>query len=360
MYSDDRLTRTLKILAIFALSVALIAVVGWFLAKIHVVVIVLVAAVFFAYLIYPVVRRLQRRLPRWLSIVIVYAVLAAGLSGVFAILGPRVNTEARNLAHDFPGLLAQIRIDILSGNSGIIASVPVEARTVVVNALDQAGTSLQSAAVMIAGQAFRILLSVASIVTGLVIVPVLAFYILLDVDRVSKGFMRLIPPRFQPQVLSAVTDIDSVLGGFIRGQVIVGAIIAIVTTIILLALHINYAFLIGLFAGVMDIIPYVGAIAGAVPAVLIALVTFGLGRAVIVVLAFVAMYQLEGHIIAPNVVGQRVGLTPLMVIVAILIGAELGGIPGMFISVPLAAIMRAMWLRFVEPSIEEAVEAEQI
>jgi len=108
--------------------------------------------------------------------------------------------------------------------------------------------------------------------------------------------------------------------------------------------------LIGVFAGAVDIIPYLGAVAGAIPAVIIALITHGLGWALLVVGAFVVVNQVEGHIIVPNVVGQRVGLTPFMVIVAILIGAELGGILGMFIAVPVAAIIKALAVRFLPPA----------
>jgi predicted PurR-regulated permease PerM len=159
----------------------------------------------------------------------------------------------------------------------------------------------------------------------------------------------LFPDRYRNRTLAVLADIDTVVGGFIRGQIIVGAIVAVLVTVMLLIFRIKYALLIGLFAGVVDIIPYVGAVAGAIPAVVLAIFEHGPIWAVGVALGFLVLYEIEGHIVAPNVVGQRVGLTPLLVIVAILIGAELGGIGGMFLSVPVAGIIKVLWKRFMRP-----------
>ena len=102
--------------------------------------------------------------------------------------------------------------------------------------------------------------------------------------------------------------------------------------------------LIGVAAGLFDIIPYVGSLVGFVPAVVIALVNDGWQHALIVALVFVVIFQLEGHFIAPKIVSDSVGLSPLMVIVAILIGGELLGIAGMFVAVPIAGALRVILL----------------
>jgi predicted PurR-regulated permease PerM len=151
------------------------------------------------------------------------------------------------------------------------------------------------------------------------------------------------------QVTLLMRDIDVVLSGFIRGQIIVAAFVAVAVTIALLAFGIRYAILIGVFAGLADMIPYVGAVAGAIPAVLVAFLTYGPIKALFVGLAFLLIYELEGHFVAPGVVGKRVGLSALLVIVAILMGAEFGGIVGMFVAVPVAAIIRVLWRRIIYP-----------
>jgi predicted PurR-regulated permease PerM len=360
MAADDRLTRTLKILAVIALGMALAVSVLTFLHKIIAVVIIVGGAVFFAYLIYPIVRLFSRRMPRWLAIVCVYAILLVVIGSLFAFIGPRLAAEARAFAVDFPRLLQQTQDWMLNANTTVLSSIPIEARESVLQMFNAAGTSLQKAAGAIVGQALSILLGLASMAAALVIIPILAFYLLIDTERLRSGFFRLIPASAQPIAILMLQDIDNVLGGFIRGQIIVAASVAVLITIILLVLQIKYALLIGVFAGAVDIIPYLGAIAGAVPAVIIALITHGFGWALLVVGAFVVVNQVEGHIIVPNVVGQRVGLTPFMVIVAILMGAELGGILGMFVAVPIAAIIKGLAVRFLPPAPSDAVNSQHL
>lgn len=352
MSTDDKLTRSLKILAIVLISLLLAATLLAFLHRVIAAVIVLLGAVFFTYLVYPLVRRFGRRMPRWLAIVCVYAIFAAAFALLIVFIGPRIAWEARAFAIDFPRLMQVAQDDILNANIAIISAIPLEARESALKLFDNAGTALQHNAVTFVGQALGILLSMASIVTAFVIIPILTFYILMDLERLHAGLLRVIPARYQGTANVVLHDIDTVLGGFVRGQIIVGAIVAVLVTIMLLLLRIKYAFLIGLFAGVVDIIPYLGAVAGAIPAIIIAAFTHGPGWALLVTAGFIGVYQLEGHIVAPTVVGQRVGLTPLMVIIAILVGAELGGILGMFIAVPLAGIIRALALRFL-PSTEK-------
>lgn len=352
LQSNDKLTRALRFVLLVLAITALAAVVWMVVSKILLVVMVLIGAGFVAYLIYPVIAWLERRRwPRWVAITGVYLLLALLLTGVGAFAGPRVTAQGRTFIHDFPTLVSQLRDGIVSANNSLLSAAPDETRQTIANLFDQLVSDLQGYAGTAAGQALRIALNVVSVITGLIIVPILAFYILLDLDRLREGTIGLFPARYREHILGVLHDIDGVLGGFIRGQVIVAAIVAVLATAILLAFRIKYAFLIGVFVGVMDVIPYVGAIAGAIPAVILASVEHGFVWAVLVVVAFLAMYELEGHFIAPFVVGQRVGLPPLMVIVAILIGAEVGGILGMFVSVPLAGIIRVLWRRFARPQV---------
>jgi predicted PurR-regulated permease PerM len=346
--ADDRLTHNLKIVGLTLGCICLLVAAGIVLERVLPVVIVLIGATFFAYLVYPPINWLQkRRWPRWLAIAAVYVVLLIIVGGIFAFIGPRIAFEMRALGRDFPGLLMQTRGAIVGANNNLLDAVPLEARVTAVNVIDQLVTQLQTAAGAFAGQALSIALSVASVITGLIIIPVLAAYILLDLDRLRNMSIQFVTERRRQVVLDVLADVDSVLSGFIRGQIIVGSIIAVIVTVMLLLLHVKYALLIGIFAGVTDIIPYVGAIAGAIPAVLIALFTNGPLSMLVVATGFLAMYEIEGHFIAPAIVGQRVGLTPLLVIVSILVGAELGGVLGMFVAVPIAGTLRVLAKRFL-------------
>ncbi len=121
-------------------------------------------------------------------------------------------------------------------------------------------------------------------------------------------------------------------------------------TIALLLLHVRYAFLLGLLAAVGDLIPYVGAVLAFVPAFISSLLNNGWVNALLVTGAIVIIYEVEGHLIAPNIVGSQVRLSPFIVLLALLIGAELGGIFGMLIAVPVAGVLRVVGRRVLARS----------
>lgn len=359
MTSDRRLDRTLRILCIFALSLLLFWIALVIVDRIKVAVVILMGAAFFAYLIYPAVAWLEKRgAPRWAAVALVYACLVAvfALSGAF--VAPRIGAEVRTLTLEAPVFATQLRETLVNANANILAAVPPESRTMAANYLDQVLAQAQREGTVLGGRLSGMLLSAASVLTALVIIPFLALYLLLDLERLRDSIARLVPAKGRGHFYGILEDVDSVVGGFIRGQLLVGAIIAVIVTIMLTLLQIKYAFLIGIFAGIVDIVPYVGAVAGAIPAFGIALFTHGPLWALLVAACFLVMYELEGHFIAPWVVGKRVGLTPLMVIVAVLIGAELGGIAGMFIAVPIAAFGRVLLIRYLRARDGELEEPE--
>src|SRR5579864_6581280 len=150
--TDKNINRALKLLALVLLSIALAGIVFWFLGKIRAVVIILVGAIFFAYLIYPAVRLLQRRIPRWLAIVTVYAILLLAVGTLWAFIGPKISLEAQMLVRDFPNFVNRANQTILHANSNIVAAVPIEARETAAKTLDQMAGALQRETEVVAGQ----------------------------------------------------------------------------------------------------------------------------------------------------------------------------------------------------------------
>jgi predicted PurR-regulated permease PerM len=345
-----RLTLLLRWLGVTLLAIALLWVVLKVLERVEVVALILCGAVFVAYVLYPAVRFFQNRgLPRWGAIILVYAIIAGLIVSFVLFAGPQLATQVKNFSADLPGVGAALHGLLLSAHAAVISAIPLSIRQTAANYLNSVSRDLQAAVTAYAGQAVQLLFSAASVVSAVIIIPILSFYILLDADDLVKGFIQLFPLRNQNTVRLVLEDVDQVLGGFIRGQIIVAAFVAVAVGLALLLLGIPYALLIGVFAGVVDMIPYLGGIAGAVPAVVLAFVLHGFVRALLVAGAFVVIYELEGHVVAPNVVSKRVGLTGLLVIVAVLIGAEVGGIAGMFVAVPLAATIRVIWRRLAHP-----------
>jgi len=183
-------------------------------------------------------------------------------------------------------------------------------------------------------------------IVGVVLIPILAFYFLKDKDKFKKSIILLLPKSIRKQTITIAKDIDVILGKFIRGQLTVAFFVGALTTISLLILRVEFAIIVGLIAGIANVIPYFGPIIGIVPGVMFALID-GPIKAVWVVVAFIIIQQIESAIISPKIVGESVGIHPVFIILALIIGGKYLGILGLLIAVPVAAIIKVLGKHFV-------------
>lgn len=341
---ERRVTYALKVLAVIVLSALILSAILSFIGRIPSVAVILVGAIFFTYVIYPAVRWLNTRLPLIWSITLVYlGIIAIVVFGVLTI-APPLYEEAQTLVKSTPGLVRNAQTFVSDPGNPVIARIPSPVRDYLATVPPQlAGLAQRYAGEATAG-ILTIALSVVGLIATLVVIPVLSIYIMVEAPEWIEALMRVIPAPARPEAASILHDLDTVLGGFIRGQLLVGAVIGSCITVALLLLHVKYALLIGVVAGIFDVIPFVGAFVGALPAITLAFFNDGWQHAVLVAIVFAAIFQLEGHFIAPRIVSESVGLSPLTVIIAILIGEALLGIPGMFLAVPIAAALRVILL----------------
>ena len=176
---------------------------------------------------------------------------------------------------------------------------------------------------------------------GYFIIPVYLFYLLCDLPQLKTAIETFIPERFRPAYAHKLAEVDAVLSGFVRGQLSVCAILAVLYSAGLFAIGIDLAIAIGLLAGATFIIPYVGTIIGICLSVVMALLKFNDVLHPLLCLGWFGFVQLlEGTIITPKIVGDTVGLHPLVAIVALLIGGQLFGIAGMLVAVPVTAVLQ--------------------
>jgi len=348
---ERRVTYALKIVALVMLSAIALGAILTFLGRIPSVTVILIGAVFFTYVIYPIVRFIHGRgTPLWLAIVVTYVAIVAVVAFALTVVLPPLIDDSTSVVQSTPHFVALARDYVQNPHNPIIARLPPVARDELAKLPTRLVAFAQTYAGLAAGRVFSFLASLAGIVATIVVIPVISVYLIFEAPEFIEALVRVVPQPARAKTLAVIRDVDDVLGGFIRGQLLVGASIGICITIALLILHVKDAFLIGVIAGLFDVIPYVGAIVGFVPSVALALFNDGWQHAVVVAVVFVLIFQAEGHFIAPRIVSQSVGLTPLMVIVAILIGGELGGIGGMFMAVPIAAVIRVLILQAL-PSI---------
>lgn len=346
--SEARVTYWLKVLALISLAVFMLAMVLQFLARIPSVTIIVIGTVFFTYLIYPGVRWIHARGPSLgVSITIVYAVALGILAFALSFVVPPLISEVKQLTVSMPVFVKNAQAFIANPNSPGLRFLPGPFRDYLVSVPLQIGNYVQTQAAAMAASVLVIVVSAFSLFATIIVIPILSIYLIFEADDLTRAAVGLIPTKGRPETLLVLADLDKVLGGFIRGQVIVGATIGACITIGLLIMHVPYALLIGVSAGVLDLIPYIGALVTFVPAVALAFASVGWQHALIVAVLFVAVFQAEGQFIAPKIVSKSIGLSPLVVIVAVLIGGELLGIPGMFLAVPVAGLLRVLRMHFV-------------
>lgn len=349
---ERRVTYALKVLALISLSAFMLMGVIDFLGRIKSVAIIVIGAIFFTYIIYPAVRRFNERLSLGWSLAIVYGAIVLIVAFGLAVIVPALALDSQELVKNYPTIIKNAQAAVTDPHNPLISRLPATARDYLQTLPEQLGMLAQTYGGTAAQKALALLLSTVSILATCIVIPVLAAYMMLDAENLKRYAVAAIPTKARPKTLAVFADLEKVLGGFIRGQFLVGATIGTCITIMLLIFHVKYAVLIGVAAGLLDIIPYVGAVVAFVPAVLLALFQDGVSQAGFVhagwvALSFIAIFQLEGHFVAPKIVSDSVGLSPLWVIVAILVGGELLGIAGMFIAVPIAAMLRVLLVHFV-------------
>jgi predicted PurR-regulated permease PerM len=345
--TDTRLTYVLKVLMVIVLAFYTAQFVLEVLGRIHGVIYILIASVFLAYLIYPGVQRLRRRMPLVVAIALVYSIIVVLLVVVGAYVVPRIMDDVGLLVQRYPSLVDRLHSIVYDPRDPFTSRLPAVVRSEITEAPNQLMAWITTRGIQSFGHIIVLLAGTFAVIAIFIIVPIVTAYLLLDLQHLRTSLAAIIPEQRWNATLSFLSEVDDVIGSFIRGQLIVAVSVGVLITMALLLLHVPYAFLFGLLAAVGDLIPYVGAVLAFIPAFGSAVVQNGWLNALGVTVAFVAIYELEGHFIAPNIVGRQVKLSAFIVLLSLLIGAELGGLFGMLVAVPVAGVLRVIALRVV-------------
>ncbi|MBI2263726.1 MAG: AI-2E family transporter [Armatimonadetes bacterium] len=325
----------------------LIYTVFWFLSKVKIVLVLVSCSVVLAYILEPFMRYLvRRRVNKMLAITCVYLVLFAGIFAFLGILVPIIGDQFNRFVEDAPRIARQAEKATADANDWLEGRFP-GVRLRFAPLLQKMIRDLELSAPHLVRRGFGVLAGVLALVVAVFLTPILTFHLLRDAAKYREGFVHFFPVALQGDAREILNRLNRTLGGFVRGQLIICAFIGITVTLALFLFQIEYALLIGFFAGVIEIIPYLGAFAGAIPALLIALFKNPL-LALILAGVFFAIYEFQSKVFAPSVLGHEVGLSPFVVIVAILMGGELMGLFGMFIAVPVTAMLKSVMLYFRE------------
>ncbi len=304
----------------------------------------LVSAVL-AYLGDPVVDRLEaRRIPRTLGVVIVFAVLVMVCALVTLLLVPLLADQVDAFIKNWPSYVQWIQNTVTPRVAMVLGVDPGTLK------IDQITQALSAHWQQAGGVASTVLASVSKSglalfgwLANLLLVPVVTFYLLRDWDILVERIRELLPRRVEPHAARLAGEVDSVLGAFLRGQLSVMAALASVYSIGLWIVGIDLAFLIGLLAGLVSFVPYLGFLVGVTAASIAAYLQFQeLFPLLWVLMVFGVGQALEGMVLTPLLVGDKIGLHPVAVIFAVMTGAQLFGFVGILIALPVAAVLVVM------------------
>lgn len=293
-------------------------------------ILVVITAVVLASALEPATKRLMRwGVPRVLSVVLLYVSIIGVMSTVFYFFLPPLLRETNTFLSSLPMYLETLRLEqansLLNGTQGSFASELLRYRDVL--------TSSSSGILSAASSIFGGLLS-------FILIVVLSFYFAVQETGIDD-FLRLVTPLPKHEyVLDLWRRAQHKIGRWLQGQLLLSLIVGVLVFVGLSLLHVRYAFLLALAAAVLELIPVFGSILAAVPAVVIGFVDGGTTLALLTIVMYVIVNQLEGNVIYPMVVQKVLGVPPLIVIIAIIAGAQLGGFLGIVIAVPIAAAVQ--------------------
>ena len=347
--------RTLKrILIIGGLALFL-----WILYLLKPVVIPFIIAFFIAYLFSPLVDRLQKiGLPRWLSIGTVFIGIGVAVTMAFWYIVPLIWKQLVIARDSIPVGINWINSTFLPwvSNTFNVEQMEIDTNHMSTIVMDYIQTnystdSLQAMALRIAQSGLNFI----QIGGTVVLIPIIAFYFLLDWRRMLDSLRRLIPRPYEKTTLEIATECHSVLGAFVKGQFLVMILLGIVYAVGLQLIGLDVGLIIGMIAGLASIIPYLGFAVGIVAAVIATLLQFGVDwmQLALVLVVFMIGQGVEGYVLQPFLLGDKIGLSPVAVVFAVLAGAQLAGFLGMLIALPVAAVIVVL-LRHARDSYEKS------
>lgn len=298
-----------------------------------------VAATVLAYVLAPLVDRLARRLPRVLAVMLVELLVLLVAASLLLLLVPIVTKELPLLREQLPQLAGKLNDGLAPWLQRLGVPVAFDVPTIKAFVLehfgDQAGNWLTTllGSVRIGGSVLL------ALVGNLVLIPVVLFYLLLDWPQMMQRLWSLVPPSARARVGEFLGECDQLLGHYLRGQLLVMAALALFYTVALALAGFDLALPLGVFTGVAVFVPYVGFGLGLVLTLLAGVLQFGtLYPLLAVALVFGLGQLLESVVLTPRLIGERIGLSPLMVIFALLAFGHLLGFVGVLVALPLSAV----------------------
>ncbi len=349
-----RLVRALLIAGLVVAGGAALWMVANVLDRVHNTLLVIIFSILFAYVVYPPIKWLAARgVPIALAGIIVYVVLGAAVIGAIAWLEPAVATQAADLSKNFPEIVRNTQAQISDPtHSPLLGRLPSGVRDTLASNAGKAGAIVGGVASGFGSHALAIVSGTTTAIINVFLVLGLTLLVIGDLAPIQRFGVRIVPRAQRRGAMAFMRDVDGVIGGFVRGQVLLALGVSVVGTIVLYGVGVPYAILIGLLAGIVSIVPLIGPVVAVIPVVAVAFFTVGIVKMLIVLALYAVILGVQQNVLNPLVNARTVGVTPLVVFVSLLIGSEAFGILGALLSIPIAGIIRVATERLFPPDLE--------
>ncbi|MGH8928868.1 MAG: AI-2E family transporter [Acidimicrobiia bacterium] len=314
----------------------------------------------------PLVNALERiGLPRLVGTIFAFLVTGGVVTATVVLLVPVVRQQATDFAAQLPNLYDTV-VDWLHATSdsfGIDLGPVWTSETIRTWIQDPANQeTIQGVLGGFGSGAGRILRGVTETIAVTILAPVLAFYMLMDATKFKQRSRELTPPAQRQEAIYLADQLTTALGSFVRGQLLVALFVGVSSSVGLYILDLPFWLIIGMVAGVLNLVPFVGPFVGGALAAIVALFNGDMSQALWAVGIFTAIQQIDNHIITPLVQRTRVNLSPLVIVLSLIVGGAIAGLLGVVIAVPAAAAIRILvghaWrTRVLGESWQEATDA---
>lgn len=309
-------------------------------------------AAFITYLLHPIIEKIHEGgLHRGLAVGIIYVIFFGGI-GLAVYKGlPEMIKQLKDLSESVPELANQYM--------GFIDMIQKKTETWpdgIQEKVNESIVAIEQKLALLLEKIINMIMEIISSFFTIVLIPFISFYMLKDFTAIKKVVWYITPRKWRKAGTHFLRDVDKSLGNYIRGQIFICFVIGSLSAILFWIFHMKYPLLLGLIIGITNVIPYFGPVIGAIPAVIIAS-AISVKMIIITVCIVLVMQFLEGNILSPLIVGKSLHMHPLVIILALLIGEELGGILGLILSVPILAIFKVGFLH-IRKYILDKHEAE--
>ncbi len=303
----------------------------WLLVQIkEIIILIFLSVILVSALHQPMEWLIAKRIPRILAVTIIYVILVVLIAFTIGTIIPPLVSQTAEFISRLPQIIGTVNAFL------IFNKIPTENISGIISSqMQQAGSDL-----------FSISKTIISSIFLIFTMFVLSFYLLVDWKNVIRIVASPFSGKQEKRVINLISKIERGLGMWVRGQLSISILVGILTYIGLTILGIPFALPLSLFAGIMEIIPIMGPVIAAVPAILVGL-TITPVMGLVVTALFIIIQQTEGHLIVPVLMSRVVGLQPAAVIVSLLIGAKLNGIGGAFLAIPLVLIAKIIVKDFI-------------